>query len=56
MMTHVKFDEAAELAESNQKVRDIFQLFGGNVDLKNLGYPEAVKVRPFLSASGLGPL
>ena len=48
-MTHIEFNEAAKLAESSQKVKDMFKVFGSNVDFENLGYREAVKVRPFLS-------
>ena len=49
IMTHIQFDEAAGLAKTDPRVRDRFEVFGDNVDLKNLGYREAVKVRPFLS-------
>ncbi|MDD5451482.1 MAG: hypothetical protein PHT49_06255 [Desulfovibrionales bacterium] len=44
-----KFEAAAERAERDPKVRQLFDMMGGGFDIKLLGSADAQKARPFVS-------
>lgn len=48
-MAIVKFEEVLKISEADQRVRDMFESIGSNVDPSNISTVEAHKVRPFLS-------
>jgi hypothetical protein len=48
-MLSIKFHEAAELAETNQNVREFAKTLGMNIDISDTGYNDAKKMRPFLT-------
>lgn len=49
MMASIKFEDAAKRAAQEPKVREIFNMVGGNFDLKNFKTPDASSTRPFIS-------
>ena len=49
-MASIKFEVAAKEAAENSKVRELFNMIGGDFKLENFKSPDASKTRPFVSA------